>query len=107
MVKLSDFPLQFRKKTVQERIKRVCRENDVIFLAVFGSFVKGTQTKKSDLDLLVKFDRSKEKSLLDLIGAEQAMRKVFNRKVDLLTVRGLSPYLRRNILKSMKVVYER
>lgn len=41
MVKLSDLPMQFRKKTVKQRLERVCRENDVVFLAMFGSFVRG------------------------------------------------------------------
>ncbi len=104
---VKNLPSKFDTKLLREKIKRICEANDITFLALFGSFATGKATKTSDVDLIVKFDKKKEKSLLDLIHAENEMKKVFKRKVDLLTVSGLSPYLRENILSSMRVVYER
>lgn len=107
MVKMNSLPARFRKKAVGDQLNRICEQNDVVFLALFGSFAKNRQTVRSDVDLLVKFDKLKDKSLLDLIRAEREMKKVFHCKVDLVTEKSLSPYLRKNVLKSLRVIYER
>ena len=107
MVKINYLPQEFRRKTVKEKLERVCEENDIVFLALFGSFAVGKPNKKSDVDILVKFDEAKRKTLLDLIHTENEMKKLFKRDVDLLTEGSLGPYLKNNILKSMRVVYER
>jgi len=39
-----------RKKGLEEKLSEICAKNDVVFLAVFGSFVRGEQNKKSDVD---------------------------------------------------------
>ncbi|MEW6026343.1 MAG: nucleotidyltransferase family protein [Planctomycetota bacterium] len=107
MIKVNHLPNTFRTRAIRERIEKVCRQNDVVFMALFGSFARGQQTPKSDIDILIRFDSSREKSLLDLIHTENEMRKVFKRKVDLLSQESISPYLRNEILRSMKVVYEK
>lgn len=107
MVRINSLPARFRKKTVGDRLDRICEQNNIVFLALFGSFAHGRQTVRSDLDLLVKFDESKDKSLLDLIRAEREMRKVFHRKVDLVTEKSLSRYLRKDVLRSLRVIYEK
>ena len=94
-------------KTVIPVVGLVVLLNLVVFLALFGSFAHGRQTVRSDVDLLVKFDKTKDKSLLDLIRAEREMKKVFHRKVDLVTEKSLSPYLRKSVLNSLRVIYER
>ncbi len=107
MVKLNSLPTQFRKKSIIEKIQRLCEANGITFMALFGSFVKKQQTKKSDIDVLIKFDTHQSKSLIDLIHAENEMQKIFHKKVDLLTIDSLSPYLKTDILNSIKVVYEK
>lgn len=107
MVKIGNLPEEFNKQTVKERLKKICKKNDVILLALFGSFVRGEQKKKSDIDILIKFDTSKEKSLLDLIHTENELKELFGEKVDLLTQESISPYLRNEIISSMKVIYEK
>lgn len=81
-----------------------CRRNHISFIGVFGSFVKGEQTSRSDIDLLVKF--SKRISLLDLIRIERELTERIGRKVDLLTEASISPYLRERIIKETVTIYE-
>jgi len=107
MIKVNHLPNTFWNRAVKEKIEKVCQQNDVVFMALFGSFAKGKQTPKSDIDILIRFDSSREKSLLDLIHTENEMRKVFKRRVELLSQESISPYLRNEILRSMKVVYEK
>ena len=107
MVKNNSLPPVFRKKDIQDKLEKVCQDYDVLSLALFGSFVNGKPTLRSDVDLLVEFRNRQEKGLLHLIRAERAMRGVFKRKVDLVTQGSLSPYFRKGVLKSMRVIYER
>ena len=89
----------------KKKLLEVCKNNDIIFLAIFGSFIRGDFTKESDIDLLVRF--SKPKSLLELVRIERVLSEVLERKTDLLTEASISPYLRDKIKNEMEVVYER
>ena len=62
---------------------------------VFGSVARGEAGPTSDIDLLVKMDRGR--SLLDLIELSQDLESILQRKVDILTDEGLSPYLKARI----------
>ncbi|MDP8289658.1 MAG: nucleotidyltransferase family protein [Candidatus Susulua stagnicola] len=88
----------------KKKLLETCKNNDIVFLAIFGSFVKGDFTKKSDIDLVARF--SKPKSLLDLVRIERVLSEVLGRKTDLLTEASISPYLRDRIKNEMEVVYE-
>ncbi|HEX9758411.1 MAG TPA: nucleotidyltransferase family protein [Nitrospiria bacterium] len=79
-----------------EEIHRIARKNGAVRLKVFGSFAHGKATEKSDLDLLVEFEPGRD--LLDLIGLKQELETLLARKVDIVTERALSPYLRERIL---------
>ena len=66
-------------------------------LRVFGSWARHEQRPDSDLDLLVKVESGR--SYFDLIGFWQEVQALLNRKVDVVTDEGLSPFLRERILK--------
>jgi predicted nucleotidyltransferase len=83
---------------------RLCRENDVAKLGVFGSMARGDANDQSDVDLLVEF--SKRKSLLALVSLERKMSAALGRKVDLLTEAAISPYLREGIKRDLRIIYE-
>jgi predicted nucleotidyltransferase len=85
-------------------LERLCVQNDVARLRVFGSVARGEDTADSDLDLLVEFIRPK--SLLALVGVEHQFADALGRKVDLVTLAALSPYMRDQVLRESKVLYE-
>lgn len=86
-----------------DKVKEICRANDVAMLGVFGSVARGEATSESDIDLLVKF--SGRKSLLTLVALERQLTNALGRKVDLLTEAALSPYLRERIIREVRVIY--
>lgn len=86
------------------KIKELCKAEDIIFVGLFGSFARGEFTADSDIDLLVRF--SKGKSLLDIVRIERELSAAFDRKVDLLTEASISPYLREKIKHELEVIYE-
>jgi predicted nucleotidyltransferase len=97
--------LPFRQKGIQEAIANICRENDIIRLAIFGSFAKNNPTPKSDVDVLITFRKGTAKTLFDLVTIEAQLKKVLKRKIDLVTPEGLSPLLKEEILSNCRVIY--
>ena len=68
-------------------------------IGIFGSFVNNTQTDKSDIDLLVEFEKDTQnlwnlkEELKDLFYQE------FHRKTDIVRAKFLKPYAKDKILK--------
>lgn len=63
---------------------------------VFGSVARGDGGGDSDIDFLV--DVAADRTLLDVIALEQDLQQLLGQRVDVLTERGLSPYLQQQIL---------
>ena len=106
-IEIQNLPKELRRKGVEEKLAEICRKNDIVFMAVFGSFARGEQNRRSDIDIAIEFDRNSEKSLLDLVRIENELRKIFRRKVDLVVLRSLSPYIIEDVKKEMRVIYEK
>jgi hypothetical protein len=106
-IQVQKLPKVLRKKGLEKKLAEICKKNDVVFLAVFGSFVRGEQNRKSDVDVAIEFDKSKRKTLLDLLRLEGELSKVFKRKVDLGVFSSLNPYIAEDVKKEMLVIYEK
>jgi len=74
-------------------------------MAIFGSVARGNQTSKSDIDILITFRKGTTKTLFDLVTIENQLKKVFKRKIDLVTPDGLSPLLKKEILSKARIIY--
>ena len=107
MIEIKNLPLPLRKERIEGKLAKICEENDVTFLAIFGSFIRGEQRKKSDIDIAIEFDKSKSKTLLDLVHVEYELAKIFKRKVDLGIFSSISPYIMEDVKKEMQVIYEK
>lgn len=68
-------------------------------VGIFGSYARGQNNQDSDLDLLVDFEEPL--NLLELIGLEQQLTEKLNIKVDLITKRSLSPYLKNHVERDL------
>jgi predicted nucleotidyltransferase len=106
-MEIKKLPPPLRKKGIEEKLTKICEKNDVVFLAIFGSFAKREQKKKSDIDIAIEFDRNKRKNLFDLVRVEDELRKTFKRKVDLGVFSSLHPYIIEDVKKDMRVIYEK
>ncbi|KAF0133660.1 MAG: DNA polymerase beta domain-containing protein [Candidatus Saganbacteria bacterium] len=87
-----------------DKLLKMCGQLDISFLGIFGSYARGDFTAKSDLDLLARFSR--KKSLLDLVRTERALSDSMGVRVDLLTDKAISPYLREKIMNNLMVIYD-
>lgn len=90
--------------TTKDDIFRLVRENrfrlqalGVRRLALFGSFVRGEQTPGSDVDLLVELEPGR-KTFDNFMALSFLLEDLLRRRVELVTLESLSPYLGPHIL---------
>lgn len=88
----------------KEKLVSICKNNDIAFMGIFGSFATGDFREDSDIDFLVDF--LKPKSLLEIVRIERLLSESLGRKADLLTEASLSPYLKNRIKKETQVFYD-
>ena len=61
-------------------------------ISIFGSFVREEQTENSDVDILISF--KKTPTLIELVELKEYLENLIGLKVDLITEKGISPYVR-------------
>ena len=106
-IEIQNLPKELRSKEIEKRLAEICQKNGIVFMAIFGSFARGEQKKKSDIDIAIEFEKGSQKSLLDLVRIENELRKVFKRKVDLGIFSSLNPYIMEDVKKEMRIIYEK
>ncbi len=96
------------KKTLEEikDILNIHREelrqkHKITEMGIFGSYVRGEQKKRSDLDILVEI--GEPVSLLRFVNIENYLSDLLKTKVDLVSKKSIRPELKERILK--EVVY--
>ncbi len=85
------------KKILKEHKKELEEKYYVKNVAIFGSYVRGTQTKESDIDILVEFQ--KPITLIQFIKLENYLSELLGLKVDLVMKKSLKPYIKKQVLK--------
>lgn len=70
-------------------------------LGIFGSYVRGEQKKRSDVDILIDFEGSI--GLLSFVALERHLSDLLGKKVDLVMRSALKPRIGKQILK--EVIY--
>ncbi len=75
---------------ILKKQRELLRRYRVKKIGLFGSFARNESNNESDIDLLVDFE---VKSLDNFIDLAFELEKIFDRKVDLLTEKGISPYI--------------
>lgn len=81
----------------KENIHKIAFSHGVRSIRVFGSFARGEENVYSDIDLLIELEPTR--SLLDIISMKYEIEDLTGRKVDLVTTKGISPYLAEQIMK--------
>lgn len=70
-------------------------------IGIFGSYVRGEQDSKSDIDILI--DKDEAIGLLKLANLQNYLSRLIGVHVDLVIKKKLLPHLRKNILA--EVIY--
>jgi hypothetical protein len=86
--------LQGHKEELREkyRIKEI---------GIFGSYVRGEQKRRSDIDILVEFEKPID--FFMFLELEEYLSQLIGIKVDLVSKKALKPFIGKHILK--EVIY--
>lgn len=80
----------------REEIIALAAKHKAEHVRVFGSVARGESTEQSDVDLLVHFQP--DASLFDLMDLREASESLLQTPVDVISDRGLSPFMSASIL---------
>jgi predicted nucleotidyltransferase len=98
--------LQFGDAQVDDtKLAELCRRYDVSELSLFGSAARGEMHPGSDIDVMVEFDPAARIGLIKFESLSEDFAALLGRKVDLVTKRGLKPWIRPHVLKEARVIY--
>lgn len=86
-------------RILREELPRLREERSVESLGVFGSYVRGEQKRRSDLDVLIEFRQTP--GLIGFIGLKNELSDRLGIKVDLVMKDALKPTLRDRVLSDV------
>ncbi len=78
------------------------RKYNIKQLAIFGSYSRSEETKNSDLDIMVEFNKPIGIEFIDLANE---LEKFLNIKVDLVSKKGIKPQYFSRIQNELIIVY--
>ncbi|MEK6855980.1 MAG: nucleotidyltransferase domain-containing protein [Nanoarchaeota archaeon] len=99
--------LEADKKIKEDKINRtlapikkviisILKSYNVKKAGIFGSYARGENTKKSDIDIIIEPPKGMG---YDFVGLALDLEKKLKKKVDLLSYNGISPYFKKSILE--------
>lgn len=93
-------------KNIQEKLENklpyLKEKYNVIKIGIFGSYVRGEQKKRSDIDIIVEFDSPI--GFFQFIRLENYLSRLLGKKVDLVTKKAIKPILRKEIINEVEYV---
>lgn len=84
-------------------IVEILKKHGVKRAAVFGSFARGEEKKRSDIDILVKVPNNM--GMFEFVRLERELKNAVGRKIDMVSYDALHPLLKDIILKEQKLIY--
>ena len=98
------------KQTIKQKIGKAIEsnpmKNEIAKVSLFGSYIRGSQSSNSDIDVLVEFKPAAKVGYFKLAGMQRNMSDVVGKKVDISTPEALSKFFRNEVLKEAEIIYE-
>ena len=88
-------------------IAAFCIKRHIIKLWLFGSVLRNDFTAESDVDVLVEFDPNHIPAWEFYSTWVDELVEIFGHPVDLTTPESLSKYIRKKVMQSAMLIYER
>jgi predicted nucleotidyltransferase len=89
----------------EPKIESFCKKHHIRRLSLFGYVLRNDFGAQSDIDVLIEFHPDHIPGLIRLAGMENELSELLGRKVDLRTPEDLSPYFRKDVLRSAELQY--
>lgn len=94
------------RSVIIQQLNQYFSHQPVLKAWLFGSFSRGEETEKSDVDIIVALDKSNPIGL-KFSGMWSDLEELLNRKVDLVSEGTLMPFARESADKDKILIYER
>ncbi len=85
-----------RDKKIKSKIKKILKKYKVVKAGIFGSYARGEETKKSDIDILIQL---KKPIGFEFVKIQFELEKEIGKKIDIVTYKSINPLLKNKILK--------
>lgn len=95
------------KKILLDAVKNSPYLEAIKSVAIFGSYVNGTPSSDSDIDVLIDFEPSAVIGFFALSDIKNNFESFLKRSVDLLTPAAISKYFRDEVVNQAETVYEK
>ena len=86
------------------KIEDFCKRNKIEKLSLFGSVLRNDFNSKSDIDVLVEFEKGKTPGLV-IVDLQDELSEMFGREVDLHTPAELSRFFKERVLQEALLIY--
>lgn len=86
----------------KEQILALAAKYGASEVRIFGSVARGEANEQSDVDFLVNLEP--DRNLFDLGGLLMELQNLLNRKVDVVTEKGLHWYIKDRVLKEARPI---
>jgi hypothetical protein len=90
--------------TIYQKLIEIAHNHNITYLALFGSFARGTATPESDVDIAVRFEEPID--LLEFVGIQLEMEALLGRSVDLIPADDVYSFVRESMMQDLIVLYE-
>ena len=90
------------KRALKSNKELLRQQYGVKEIGIFGSFARGEQKKKSDVDVLVEFEDMPD--LIKFIELERKLQRLLGKRVDLVRKGAIREELKDSILRDVKIV---
>ena len=95
------------KKQLLKAIKNSQYLQSIKSVAIFGSYVNGTQREDSDIDVLIDFEPTVVVGFFAMSDIKHSFETLLKKSVDLLTPQAISKYFRDEVLARAEYIYEK
>ncbi len=97
--------MKLQESSIQS-IQNYFRQKPIVNAYLFGSYARATADEESDVDIFVELDYSKPIGL-EFVKMKLDLEKLLNKKVELVTSKGVSKHILPFIEKDKQLIYAR
>jgi len=96
-----------KQNVIVNKLQRFLPKHPVEKAWLFGSYARGEETAKSDIDVMVRFDRNAAVTLIDYARIMNELSDFLHRKVDLVQENTLYDFVQESVEQDKILIYER
>jgi len=86
-------------------VDKFCKENNLSYLGLFGSYARNNQSESSDIDLLFEVQDKEKKTLFDIGKMAYFLQKQMGIDVDFVDKKNIRTMFKSSIMSDLTTLY--